>query len=596
MASLPLFFDLQFFADTGDVAASHLLYTYESGTTTPKATYTDAAGGTPNANPLTLNSAGRCALWLLPSAYSFELRTSGGTLVKRYDDVQPSAGLASLAGVTSTTGAALIGYGISTAYGGTPGAPANIAQAVQEMLGTTTFQLYVSPSGSDSNSGSVSAPFATLQKAFNVLMTLGTVGGTRIINVAAGTYSSSSARTARLGPANASESVPNTNYQADGVRSANAIIIKGADTGYNPASAPEPVPTTIFDGGGAAAIGIQIEGPISVLVKDIKFVNYDGSTSSAGINNDGGHLRCENVHGDGNNMDISSFRGRLEVKGGALENASLYSIRSIFNNKHEIGNQTAGAVGQGPFIRTANIGILAQECSVGHADYVTFDGCTDAIRATVCSRVNYSGSEFLNNTRAVRVDANSITYGDGADFNDGTADANAENIIQQTGGRDITEELYANTGSMTDFAGPTNHTGTVASTAILTKTLLRSRFAPQLSSIRKPQAIKLTAFGSVTGSAGAKQFKLRLGSTVLATVTNAAADTDWRVDGLLVFTSENDQKATINYLAHNGTVKVNTDTGTEDMQAADSDLTFEVQLVDAADTVIVQQAFFEVWG
>lgn len=596
MAALPLYFDLQFFTNSGAVAADHLLYTYDNGTTTPKATYTDAGAGTPNANPIQLNSAGRCALWLLPTPYSFEVRTSAGVLVKRFDDVDSAVGLASLAGLTATSGAALVGYSMGTDYDGVAGAPANVAQAIQEMLGATTFTLYVATTGSDSNDGSVSAPFATLQKAFNVLMALGTMAGTRIINIAAGTYSSSSARAARIGPANASESVPNTNYQANGVNSANRIIIQGAEVGYNPSSAPEAVPTTIFDGGGAAAVGIQGEGGVRLVVRNIKFQNYNGSSSSAGISGDGCWIRTENVHGSNNNMDISNVRGHLEVRGGRLDGATLYSIRSLFVNVHSIGNQGAGAAGQGPFISNAVTGLHVQEGSTGHSDYVTYEDCTDAIRVTVNSRVNFSGSEFARCSRGVRADGNSVIFYSSANFNDGTADECDENIVIQQGATDITRDAYSNSGVATAFAGPVSHTGTLTSTALLTQTLKQSRFAPVQSGVRQPQVIKLTAFGSISGSAGAKQFKLRLGSTVLASITNTASDTDWRCDGLLVFTSPTDQKAQITYLSHNSTVKINTDTGTEDMRAGDSDLTFEVQLTDIADTVTVTQAFFEVWG
>jgi microcystin-dependent protein len=87
MAQLAPFFNGQFLDNLGAVAAGHLLHTYDSGTTTPKITYTDQAGAVPNTNPIALDSAGRCSLWLGTGEYSFELRTAGGALVKRWDDV-----------------------------------------------------------------------------------------------------------------------------------------------------------------------------------------------------------------------------------------------------------------------------------------------------------------------------------------------------------------------------------------------------------------------------------------------------------------------------------------------------------------------------
>jgi uncharacterized membrane protein len=83
------FFNSQFFTDSGVVAAGYYLYSYLAGTTTPKNTKTDQGGLTNNANPIILDTAGRCALWLEDDAeYAFELKTPGGVaLVKRWDDV-----------------------------------------------------------------------------------------------------------------------------------------------------------------------------------------------------------------------------------------------------------------------------------------------------------------------------------------------------------------------------------------------------------------------------------------------------------------------------------------------------------------------------
>lgn len=49
----------QFFDDNGDPLSSGKLYFYESGTTTPKDTYSDASLSTANANPVVLDAAGR---------------------------------------------------------------------------------------------------------------------------------------------------------------------------------------------------------------------------------------------------------------------------------------------------------------------------------------------------------------------------------------------------------------------------------------------------------------------------------------------------------------------------------------------------------
>jgi hypothetical protein len=87
MATLPPEFSPQFLTDAGLPAAGHWLYTYESGTTTPKTTYTNQAGSSANANPIVLDAAGRCLLWLGTGEYTFVLKTAAGVTIWTRDDV-----------------------------------------------------------------------------------------------------------------------------------------------------------------------------------------------------------------------------------------------------------------------------------------------------------------------------------------------------------------------------------------------------------------------------------------------------------------------------------------------------------------------------
>ena len=115
-AGLPSFFDVCFFDTTVSpavVASGYSLYTYITGTSTLKTSYTDAAGTVPNANPIILNSEGRCLLFLSDSTgdYAFELRTPGGALIERWDNVSTPAAIRADFSNTSdvTKGDALIG-------------------------------------------------------------------------------------------------------------------------------------------------------------------------------------------------------------------------------------------------------------------------------------------------------------------------------------------------------------------------------------------------------------------------------------------------------------------------------------------------------
>lgn len=77
----------QFFDDSGSPLAGGYLYTYEAGTSTNKATYSDATGETANANPVVLDSAGRCQLYLASGAYKFVLKDSDGSTIWTEDNV-----------------------------------------------------------------------------------------------------------------------------------------------------------------------------------------------------------------------------------------------------------------------------------------------------------------------------------------------------------------------------------------------------------------------------------------------------------------------------------------------------------------------------
>jgi len=103
----------QFFDNNGDPLNGGLIYTYAAGTTTPIATYTSSSGGTANANPIVLDSAGRtpAQIWLTAgNSYKFVLQTSLGTLIKTDDNIFASFDLSKEVGVAVGLG----GSGVAT--------------------------------------------------------------------------------------------------------------------------------------------------------------------------------------------------------------------------------------------------------------------------------------------------------------------------------------------------------------------------------------------------------------------------------------------------------------------------------------------------
>ena len=65
-----------------------LLYTYTAGTSTPAATYSDSTLLTPNANPIVLDAAGRCVIYIDATSYKFTLKTAAGVTVWTQDNIQ----------------------------------------------------------------------------------------------------------------------------------------------------------------------------------------------------------------------------------------------------------------------------------------------------------------------------------------------------------------------------------------------------------------------------------------------------------------------------------------------------------------------------
>ena len=70
---------LQFFDQSGRPLAFGCVFTYQSNSTTPLATYTDYTGGTANQNPVILSAGGSANIWIQAGvSYSFRVKSSGG--------------------------------------------------------------------------------------------------------------------------------------------------------------------------------------------------------------------------------------------------------------------------------------------------------------------------------------------------------------------------------------------------------------------------------------------------------------------------------------------------------------------------------------
>jgi hypothetical protein len=76
----------QFYDENGDPLSGGKVYTYQAGTTTPKATFTDSTEVTQASNPVILDSAGRATMWGAGS-YKFVVTTADDVPVRTTDNV-----------------------------------------------------------------------------------------------------------------------------------------------------------------------------------------------------------------------------------------------------------------------------------------------------------------------------------------------------------------------------------------------------------------------------------------------------------------------------------------------------------------------------
>lgn len=138
---------IQFFDNVGNPLAGGKIYSYAAGTLTPKSTYTDAGEGTPNANPVVMDSAGRANIWLGTGGYKLILKTSADSTIWTVDNVP---GNGSFSGNLSVSGNATIG--------GTLGITGNTAlSGTLATTGAVTLSSTLTATGAISSSSTITA-------------------------------------------------------------------------------------------------------------------------------------------------------------------------------------------------------------------------------------------------------------------------------------------------------------------------------------------------------------------------------------------------------------------------------------------------------
>ncbi len=375
-----------------------------------------------------------------------------------------------------------------------------------------TVTLYVSTTGLDTNSGYTSgSPFATLQKAFDVLETFGpTLNGTWSIELAAGTWTGSAA----------------INQSLTTLSSESRLTIYGPDV----SGAPN-VPTAIFDGTGGTDYehGVRVGGiGMRAMVQDIKFINYTATNNRIGLVGENEiDLATSNIHAD--NCDwcgiyaFSTVRARLSggiynnCRSGIIVNDTQATVGGVVGTPMQITNCTES-------------GLYWSRGSQGHSDYITFEDNAVGVLVAENSRVDTILNIFNTNTVGILAQTGGV-YGEGGSPNQfGTGvDANGTNIIYRAFSGDTSELRVADSWIRVAVDRITRtHTGTAPFTLSTPYTIPAYRLDGAGKSCR------VTAYGSFTQVTGGSIVDIVFGGMTLSlTVPAAASNVSIMLEGIL---------------------------------------------------------------
>jgi hypothetical protein len=432
--------------------------------------------------------------------------------------------------------------------------------------------LYVATTGSDSNLGlSASAPFLTVQKAFDIIADYAPVlGGTWTVNLAAGTYTDPASMSA--------------------IHSRTAITIKGPTVTHN------TEPTAIIDGTGVSGHGWTFTRHMNIVLQDLKFMDWQNTAQNSGIYvEDFVRIRCNNVWCESNEIGIQAkFQCDVKVNGGTFD-SNTAGVWLFTNCSYDLGHQ-ATQLSEGCTFVNNTYGFRLWEMCSGHVDYCTFDSNTTAIYAQEHSRVSIQGGgDFIQNTTALRADISSnIQYDDSvvglninsADRNTTLYDGRASSFIKKTG----FDFQYDRQPVTIDVeVSSRNTTGTTTETTIETWTV------PAQTVCKPGDKIVVIVGGFYTGAAGQKTIRIKLDGTTLISGQSAVGQTGaFRMVGEIYHRGSAGaatQRGSGLYI-DDGTQDASNASATKDLYNSALDVTLTVQLSNAADTITITNTEF----
>ncbi len=117
MANLVQAFIQKFTDPNGEPLSGGKIYSYQAGTSTPLATYTDQSQTTQNANPIILDDEGKASIWVGSAAYKFVLKDSNDVTLDTVDNVSfiaPGAIITSMLANDSVTTQKIVDAAVTT--------------------------------------------------------------------------------------------------------------------------------------------------------------------------------------------------------------------------------------------------------------------------------------------------------------------------------------------------------------------------------------------------------------------------------------------------------------------------------------------------
>lgn len=383
----------------------------------------------------------------------------------------------------------------------------------------------------------------------------------------------------------------------EGILSAKPIKISGADVGGHP-----NVPTTIIREGAAASTkAISANKKTQIEVSNILLLDFNGTTSSAGIDvSSGAKVYTDNVHATNCFYGISGV-GQTEVvvPNGIFDNCGKKAdgtgigacIRSLQLNRHTIGIQNIGDRSQTAIFKNSRQAIWAQESSTGHVDWVTIQDCEDGLVARVNARINGDGTLFKRNKRDIRYDANGHVFHSSNVVHSIGADESENKLIGQSGG-EITSSSIINGVEMAytlierSFGvNVLNQTiQTTSATKFKTLTLIAPLWRYKPTSIATGKKLFFRIYGFLTGTVGYKRVSVRLGTSVMNFTFNASETGSFEVEGYIYFTDTEKQLLVGTGYSHLGTVRRGRVDGTDSMNT-NTDLSLEALVENTADSI-----------